>query len=86
MALAQPLYDAGLVEGMLAGERDAWAAATAAPTIDAAAAAAHAAGPTASTAAVQLHAADRHAAPADGAIAIHALHVLLRYCSRSQHG
>lgn len=82
VALAQPLHDAGLVKGMLAGQRHARPAGAAAPgarrrprgrrAVDA--------GPVrqARRRPVWERGANRHAAPADGAVAVHPLHIRLQ--------
>lgn len=62
MALAQPLHDAGLVVGMLAGQCHAVAAAGASWLLS-----------------LSGLPADDHAAPANRAVAIHSLNVLLQH-------
>lgn len=66
MALAEPLDDAGLVIGVLAGQRHAVAA-------------------TSGGSLLPWRLTDDHAAPADGAVAIHPLDVLLQHSGRA-HG
>lgn len=68
MALAEPLDDAGLMIGVLAGQRHAMAASGGGSLLP-------------------WRLTDDHAAPADGAVAVHSLDILLQQacCAQGSH-